>query len=367
MRILFCGGGTAGHVMPEIAMCEMAIKNIRDTQVAFVGRQNGNENKTIVNSGYKLYTIDIQGLSRSLSLKNIAAIFKLIRSKSDSVKIIREFNPDLIIGTGGYVCFPIIRQGQKMGIPTIIHESNAYPGLVTRMLGSGCTSVLLNFEGACKNLKRKDNVKVVGNPLRMDFKNVTREAARKAIGISDKEVLIVSFGGSLGAEVINNTIIAMMYKFSTHDNRIRHIHATGQSHYNEIEKAHPRLSKGLNGCRIVSYIENMPILMRAADIAITRSGAMTLSELAYAKTPSILIPSPNVVANHQYENAKFACEVGGAVMIEECELNTDTLITHVRALLEDPERRKEMSVNLSKLAKVDTEKKIIDAIKSAIM
>lgn len=367
MRILFSGGGTAGHVMPAIAMCEMAIKNIKGTSVAFVGRKDGSENKSIKSSGYQLYTIDIQGLRRSLSPSNVTSLFKLVKSMSTAKEIILEFQPDVIIGTGGYVCYPVIRQGQKMGIPTIIHESNAYAGLATRLLASKCNFVLLNFEGASDRLKRKDNITVVGNPLRMDFKNVSRESARRAIGLSERDCLIVSFGGSLGAEAINSAVIDTIYKYSVQNDKIRHIHATGQRHYHEIEKAHPRLVKGLNGCRIVSYIENMPILLKAADIAITRSGAMTVSELAYAGTPAILIPSPNVVANHQYENAKFVCDKGGAILISEEELDADMLIAAVSTLVDNKSKRDEMSRHISHLAQRDTEKKIIDVIKSIKM
>lgn len=367
MRILFCGGGTAGHIMPAIAMCEMAIKNIKGTSVAFVGRKDGSENRSIKNSGYHLYTIDIQGLRRSLSPSNITSLVKLIKSMSTAKEIIREFEPDVIIGTGGYVCYPVIRQGQKMGIPTIIHESNAYAGLVTRLLSAKCDSVLLNFEGASERLKRKDNITVVGNPLRSDFNNISREAARKAIGLSEMDCLIVSFGGSLGAEAINSAVVDTMYKYSAQNDKIRHIHATGQRHYREIEKAHPRLVRGLNGCRVVSYIENMPVLLRAADIAITRSGAMTISELAYAGTPAILIPSPNVVANHQYENAKYVCDKGGAILISEEDLDANMLLASLSTLVDNKRKRDEMSRNISRLAPKDTEKKIIDVIKNIKM
>ena len=177
----------------------------------------------------------------------------------------------------------------------------------------------------------------------------------------------MSFGGSLGAEAINSAVIDTIYKYSVQNDKIRHIHATGQRHYHEIEKAHPRLVKGLNGCRIVSYIENMPILLKAADIAITRSGAMTVSELAYAGTPAILIPSPNVVANHQYENAKFVCDKGGAILISEEELDADMLISAVSTLVDNKSKRDEMSRHISHLAPKDTEKKIIDVIKSIKM
>ncbi len=364
MRILFCGGGTAGHIMPAVAMCEMIGKNIKNCEFAFVGRRGGYENRSITSRGYKLYTIDIEGLQRKLSFKNVSAIIKVLKSGRKAKEIISDFNPDIVIGTGGYVCYPIIRAAQRLKIKTLIHESNAYPGLVTRLLGKKCDKLLLNHEITKKYLKKSNNSVVVGNPIRSEFSSMTKKDARQKLGIKNNEFFIVSFGGSLGSEILNNAMIKLMNEYSCHTLKVVHLHACGARYYNGIKEINPNLCMKNKQCSIVPYIDNMPIVLKAADLAITRSGAMTISEITHAKIASLLIPSPNVTANHQYYNAKSLSDVGAAIMIEEKDLSSEALIKIIKELKENDHKRNAMAEKAASVSRTDTEKKVLEEIKN---
>ncbi len=362
MKVLLCGGGTAGHVMPAIAIGEIIEKAFPGSEIRYVGRSNGDENKAYEKTGKKLYTIDICGIRRSLDTTNIKLVFKLIKSSRIAKRIISEFDPDLIIGTGGYVSFPFVYIGRRMRIKTMLHESNAYPGLVTRVFGPRCDKVLLNLEEAKKHLRKTKNCVTVGNPMRNAFSETTRETARRAYGLKSGDMLIVSFGGSLGSEALNNVIPEFMLNFVASQKQVTHIHATGRKSFEELKRKYPNLCTNHENARLIPYIEDMPTLLKAADIAITRSGAMTLSELIDCATPSILIPSPNVTANHQYENAKHLHKAGAAEIIEEKDLTTANLENTVRKLLSNPKQLRKMSEKAKSLQINDTESKIIKVI-----
>lgn len=366
MRVLLCGGGTAGHVMPAIAMAEIIKKSFPGSVIAFAGRRDGNENLSYEKSGHTLYTVDIVGLRRSLSINNIKAVFKAIKSSRDARAIITEFNPDLIIGTGGYVCYPFIRQGQRLGIKTMMHESNVAPGLVTRLLGRKCEKVMLNLEGTRKSLKYAENTVVVGNPTRSDFGTMSKMAARRRLGVRDDETLIVSFGGSLGAGVLNRAVGELIGQYTLGSEKIRHIHATGKGNFEEMKNQFPSLFLDDNKVKIVPYIDDMPTHLIAADLAITRSGAITVSELCRSGTPSILIPSPNVTANHQYANADYMRSLGASRLIEENELSAKRLYDEVNAILKSDEEMKKMARRAKGAYTRDTEKAIGNLIAKAV-
>lgn len=365
MRVLLCGGGTAGHVMPAIAIAEIIEKSFPNVEIAFAGRTAGAENEAYKRIGHTVYTVDISSFSRSLSFKNVSAVFKLIRASISAMGIVKSFAPDVIIGTGGYVCYPFIRQGQRLGVKTVIHESNVAPGLVTRILGPRCNKVMLNLEGTREHLRKASNTVVVGNPTRKDFGTLTRSEARVRLGIPDGKPLIVSFGGSLGAKMLNEAVLGFIEE-SAAGGKTWHVHATGRNHYENEKAKHPRLFGNLKNVRIVPYIDDMPTVLKAADIAITRSGAMTVSELGACGTPSILIPSPNVTANHQYYNAKYMESCGAAVVVEETNLSPAKLKTEVKRLLESRDTIRKMSVCAKGTAKTDTDALIKSAVEEIL-
>lgn len=363
MRILLCGGGTAGHVMPAVAMAEIIEKSFPECIIAFAGRKNGKENDAYKRTGRQLYEIDIQGISRSLSLNNVKSIFKLIKSSRIADRIISEFNPDIIIGTGGYVCFPFIQIGQRKKIKTVLHESNASPGLVTRLLSKRCDKVLLNLDCTKQYLKRTDNVEIVGNPTRNSFNKITKNEAKKALGIQTGQILIVSFGGSLGSEVLNENVCEFINRYTVNNKAIIHIHSTGRSKYDDIISKYPQFSGECQNIRILPYIDDIPTVLTAADIAITRSGAITISELCHSKTPSILVPSPNVTANHQLINALYMQKMGASIVIEEKNLTPDHINEAISELTKNTLKLKSMSDNAYRLYNKKTEESITISIK----
>ncbi|MBQ8372114.1 MAG: undecaprenyldiphospho-muramoylpentapeptide beta-N-acetylglucosaminyltransferase [Clostridia bacterium] len=366
MKILFCGGGTGGHVTPAIAMAQIITRfSDEKPDITFIGRRGGAENDAVTREGFRLLTLDVCGIRRSVSPKNFGAVLKALHARSEAKRIIAEASPDLIVGTGGYVSWPVISAGISKKIPTVIHESNAYPGLVTRLLGKKCTRVLLGYPEAKAFLRSKRNVRVVGNPIKTLTVGLTRDEARRRLGIGREDFFILSFGGSLGAKKINSVIRDLMLDYSLSEAGVVHWHATGRAEFENINGALPRELRGRSKCRMLPYIEDMPVFLRAADLAITRSGAMTVSELAEAALPAILVPSPNVVADHQYSNARAAAKAGGAVLIEEAKLTSSLLRKHIDRIRRDRALQKRMSSGMRSMYSVDTPRMIFDSLYEA--
>lgn len=347
MRIIFSGGGTAGHVTPAIAIAEELREDYNKNEILFIGRFSGEENKMITDSGFVLKTINICGIERKITFNNVKNVTTAIKSLGEAKKIIQGFSPDVVMGTGGYVCWPVIKSAQKLKIPTVIHESNAIPGLAVKLLAPKCECIMLNLKGSENQFKKAKKIITVGNPVRKKFSSITRENARKKLGIKDSEFLISSFGGSGGSKVINEAVISLMKSHSSKTKNIKHIHSSGRKYYNEIKTMYPDLTNGKYGCNIKPYIDDMSTVMAASDIIISRCGAMTISEIASVGVASILIPSPNVTNNHQLKNAKLIAESNAALMIEEKDLTEKSLLELVRKLEYDEALR----MNLAKRIK----------------
>ncbi len=365
MRVLLTGGGTAGHTNPAVAIGEYIMSRSSSSEILFVGRENGDENRAVTAAGFKLKTINIQGLVRSLDFQNIKRIALALGALKDARLIIKEFMPDVIVGTGGYVSWPCLHTGIKMNIPTFVHESNVAPGLVTRAVAKKCNRVLINLDGTRDYLKRQDNIVTVGNPLRLQFGNISKSDARRMLGIKHTDFFILSFGGSGGSDKMNEACIGLMKSHSQRSPKVKHTHAVGRRYFERYLKSEPALCRGGDGCKIVSYIDNMPIMLKACDLAIARCGAMTLSELACVGVPSILVPSPNVTDNHQYKNAMYLVEKNAGVMIEETELSERRLLDTVRRLEVDCEMRCSMSKSIKGLFASGAEEKIYNELISA--
>ncbi len=360
MRIIFCGGGTAGHITPAIAVAEEIIKVDKNAKILFIGRNGGRENELVTKAGFKIKTINVGGLKRSLSLKNIKTVLNAIKAIKSASKIIEDFKPDIILGTGGYVCWPVIYSGKKLGVRTAIHESNVTPGLTTRLIAGKCDKVFLNHNETAKHLSNKLNTVIVGNPLRSDFDKMTKAEAKRKLRFSQDEILIVSFGGSIGAEKINNVMLEVIEKFSSKEEKIKHIHSTGERYFSDLKIDSEKYKSA--GCTILPFIENMPTVLRAADIAVCRSGAMTLSELAASEVAAILIPSPNVTDNHQYKNAKHLMDLRAAVVIEEKNLSSEVLINELKSLKNDKNGRKKRAKTLNALQTPDSARLILEEL-----
>lgn len=368
MRVLMTGGGTGGHVNPALAIADIIKINEPDSEIAFVGTKTGIENKLVPKAGYKLYHIDIQGIRRSLSLSNIKTAYLVLVSPSHAKKIIKEFKPDIVIGTGGYVCWPLLKAAASMGIPTALHESNAIAGLAVKQLKNKVDVIMTNFESTTSTLKSKAKLICVGNPISCDFGRYSKEEARRMLGIPESvKTVILSYGGSLGSKRLNEACLEIMRDYSATDRSIMHYHSRGRIAAEETCKLFEEYGLGDKKNIIMSdYIYNMPVLMAAADIVICRAGAMTLSEIAAMKKAAIVIPSPNVTDNHQYKNAKVLSDAGAAVLIEESELDKISIAKKVKELVDDPERRERMESKIPEFVRADASKLIYKEIRTLL-
>ena len=354
MRVLIAAGGTAGHINPALAIAGALKKAEPSAEIHFAGRREGMEYGLVTAAGYPFHHIEINGFQRRLTPKNIArnfqALYHLALSGPRTAAILREVQPDLVIGCGGYVSGPVVRAEAKKGIKTAIHEQNAFPGVTNKLLAKDVDVVFAASAAAVEKLGAPDKTQVVGNPVRPEILTQDRAAARAAIGAGDRTV-ILSFGGSLGARRINEVVGALCgWEQKTHQN-VLHLHATGSRGvqlFQDLAKQEG-FAPGPN-LVVKEYIKNMPELLAAADLVISRSGALTLAELEAMGRAAILIPSPNVAENHQYYNALELQKAGAAVVIEEKDLTAEKLIETVQQLLAAPGRLAEMGRQARTLA-----------------
>ena len=366
MRILFTGGGTGGHVYPAIAIANTIKARFPEAEIAFVGTSRGIENKICKKEGFPIYHVEIMGFKRSLAPSNIKAFYYAVTAPKKAKKIIDEFKPDAVIGTGGYVCWPTCAAAAKEGIPTLLHESNARPGLAVKRLESVVDKILLNFSECAEYIgeEYRDKAVTVGNPLRKGFSAISREEARSLLGITDPaQRVILSYGGSRGAGKINETVVEFMKEYAPKNPNVLHIHATGEigkAYFKEKFKEYGLENQ--SNVKVYDYIDDMPIKMAAADVVICRAGAMTVSEVALMGKAAIFIPSPNVTNNHQYKNAKVLADKQAAVVIEEKDLTADLLCQRADELLKDDEARERMVERAVTFSDPNANKKIYDEI-----
>ena len=365
MKYLFTGGGTAGHITPALAVAEVLRETEDDAEILFVGREGGAENERVRALGYKVRELPVAGFERRFTMKNVKAILTLCRGLGTAGRILDEERPAVILGTGGYVSYPILHVGARRGISVFLHESNAAPGLAARRLAARCEAVLLGVPGSEGAFPASVHTEVVGNPVRRGFCERSKKEEKRRLGIPPDRLMILSFGGSLGSERMNELLLSFLAEDSSEQKKILHIHATGERYFSSLPEKYKRFTKGGGNCRILPYIDDMPRLMRAADIVISRGGAMTLSELAVAECAAILIPSPNVTENHQYKNAKHLSDAGAAILIEETELSEKSLTDAVRLLETDAARRLSMSRAIARFAMPGAAEKIAKILKSA--
>lgn len=364
MRVLFVCGGTGGHINPALAVAGYLKKQQPNAQILFAGSPLGMEAGLVPKAGFDFAPIKVKGFQRQLSWRNLKnnmmAVVYLTTSGYRSRQILREFRPDVVMGTGGYVSGPLVRQAAKMGISTLTHEQNAFPGVTTKLLSKYVDRVMLAVPEAKKYLNPNARFVVTGNPVREAFFTADRNAVRKKMGLEGK-ICVLSFGGSLGARRVNEAMAELIAHNQNNPN-IFHIHATG-AYGTEL---FPQLlkEKGITNSKtnpnldIREYIYDMPECFAAADLVIGRSGASTLSELEAAGKASILIPSPNVAENHQYHNAMTLVRKDAAVVIEEKDLTGKRLCDAFDRLFADPERLRRLGENAASLAINDANDRI---------
>lgn len=362
MRVLLSGGGTAGHINPALAIADKIKSEIPDAQIAFVGTPRGMENILVEKAGYEIFHVDVKGFQRKLTPKNIAVLWKAITSPIKAASIIKKFDPDIVIGTGGYVSWPVVKAAAKRKIPTAIHEQNAFSGVTTRMLSSFVDRVMISFEETRCQLKTKDeHIVLTGNPVRRELFEKNREEERRKLGITSGKYLL-SYGGSLGARAINDACLEMFKNNSFKDKNVFHTHAVGAYEWKKRAEEIKNLGETKNG-EALEYIYDMPSRMCASDLVVCRAGAITLAELAVLGKPAILIPSPYVTDDHQLKNAMVYERAGAAVIIEEKDLTFKKLKETVEELISDEDRLAEMSRAARSLAVRDTDERIFRIIK----
>ncbi|MEL4106012.1 UDP-N-acetylglucosamine--N-acetylmuramyl-(pentapeptide) pyrophosphoryl-undecaprenol N-acetylglucosamine transferase [Oscillospiraceae bacterium WX1] len=368
MKVLLTCGGTAGHINPALAIADELKKICPDCEILFVGSGRRLENRLIPMAGYDLDNIKISGFERSLSprklLFNAKALLNLIGAFGQTREIFRHFQPDIAIGTGGYVCYPVLKTASKKGIPTLIHESNAVPGLTTRLLSSKVDKVLVAFADVADLYPHPERVLFTGTPVRGDFTSQRKNEARLRLGI-DGRPLVVSFWGSLGAEKMNGDIIDFI-PYNIESRLFNHIHATGGSAA-VTQDVKRKIREKMTGdlprwIDIRTYIDNMPTVMAAADLVVCRGGASTLAELTLMGKPAVIVPSPNVTNNHQEKNAAQLSKAGGAVVLHERDCTGEKLYQTVKRLVSNKQQLAEMAVSMKKAGVPDSAKKIVELI-----
>ena len=367
MKILLAGGGTAGHINPAISIANEIKARRPDTELLFAAAPGGMEDTLVPKAGYPVAHIHVAGFRRSFSPADIAhnlkAVSYLATAGVKARKILNDFQPDAVIGTGGYLSGPVLLAAQKKKIPTFLHEANAFPGVTIKALSKRATVIMLAFPEAQQYLPAGKRYEVVGIPVRQSFVTTTKREARKKLGLDDN-FTILSFGGSQGALKINE-IAADIMQWHCKDGKINHIHGYGKHGRDTFPKMlkerHIDLSK-YPRIQAKEYIDNMNLYVAAADIVISRAGASTIMELEVAGKPSILVPYPYAAENHQYHNARVLSDADASILVEEKDYDREKLLQEIRELYEHPERLSELSQNASKLAVLDTTEKIYNII-----
>lgn len=355
MRIIFACGGTAGHINPAIAVAGRIKELMPDSEFLFIGAEDRMEVDLVPRAGYRIKTLSVKSLSRSKSIKgiirNIGAAWHLLVSTIKAKRIIREFKPDVVVGTGGYVCYPVLKAASILGIPTAIHESNAVPGLTTRMLAGVVNTIMLGFDESRKYYKQQEKTVVTGTPVRGEFAKYGKAAAKAELGLPLDKPLVVSVWGSLGAANMNCSMCEFI-KLAGSTSGFTLIHSAGSEGYEKmvttLRETVPDYEK--NGMDVREYIYDMPRVMAAADIVLCRAGASTISELTYMHKPTVFVPSPYVTNNHQFKNAKVVEDAGGAIIFEEGWFEAQELLDTVKRILSSPEELEKMSKAMEKLA-----------------
>lgn len=367
MKYVFAAGGTGGHINPALAVAGEIRKRDPNADIIFVGTKEKMESKLVPAAGFNFRNIEISGFQRKPTLhnliENIKTVIRVLKASGQARTILEEFCPDAVIGFGGYVSGPVVREAAKLGIKTVIHEQNAYPGVANKALAKKADLVLLTVPEAEQYLDCKNPPVVTGLPIREKIINANREFARKKLNIGDK-TLIFSTGGSLGAKTMNEVMTALMIKMKD-DDRLRFIHAYGQYGAWVPERLRENgISENDDKYDVREYIYNMDDCLAAADIVVSRAGASSISEIQALGKTAILIPSPNVAENHQYHNAMALVNQNAAFLVEEKELaeTPDAVERLVRQLIEKPEKIRAMGANAVQMAKTDAKDRICDLI-----
>ncbi len=368
MNVIFTCGGTGGHINPAIAVANIWKERHPDSNILFIGAKDRMEEELVPKAGYRLHTIPASGMSRGKNFAalryNLRAVSYVFQAVSSCKKVIRDFKADVVVGTGGYASFPALLAASMLGVPTCVHEANAMPGLTTRMIAGRADRVLTCFPESAKYYRHPEKVETVGMPVRREFIFTKKEDARKELGL-DERPLVVSAFGSQGAKAMNEVMADLFRLEKDACYPFQHIHAMGSYATDWMPELVAQKGVDLSenkGITMQEYIYNMPTVMAAADVIISRAGASSCNEIAASGTPCILIPSPNVTDNHQEKNARALADNGAAILVLEKDCTSQMLMEHITHLLADTDARRDMEKALRKMCVLDSAERLCDII-----
>ena len=366
MKVIIAAAGTGGHINPGIAIANKIKEKEPNSEIVFVGTDRGLEKDLVPRAGYELKTIDAYGLSKKISIENLKRLYKTYKGIGEAQKIVKDFNPDIVIGTGGYICGAVVLAAKKNNVPVLLHESNAFPGKAVQMLAKKADTILVSFKDAQDRIKNCKNVVFTGTPVKIKKQNYSESKKLEIInslGLSQTKPIVLIFGGSQGAQKINEAIINIIQNKLNKDYQM--IWATGPNQYDiikeELENNNINIEK-IENTKIVPYIYNMEEVENICDLVVARSGAMTITEISNLAKPSILIPLPNVSNDHQMHNAKVLEKIGSAKIITNDNLNGEILNKTIKSIVLDENICKKMGDNAFKVSTKDVEEKIYSEI-----
>lgn len=343
MRVVVSGGGTGGHIYPALMIAEQVCSQYPDGAALFIGTEKGLESKLVPKAGIPFQTIEISGFRRSLSLENVRTLIRFWRAINRAKAMLREYQPDVVIGTGGYVCAPVVYAAARLGIPTLIHEQNAIPGLSNAFLSRYADCVAISFKESEKHFRRAKSVVYTGNPRATAVVKADPRVSFQQLQLVSGIPIVLIFGGSRGALAVNRAVLDMLQHMAGYPHA-QFVYVTGEIYYERVLQQIADQGRRLpSHVHIFPYIYEMPSLLAATGVMIGRAGASSLAELTALGIPSILIPSPNVTNNHQEKNALALVQCGAAEMIRESELSGDVLFARLLSILQSPQRMKSMS------------------------
>jgi len=363
LRFIITGGGTGGHIYPALAIAKGLREKYPQAKILYVGKEKGLEANLAPAAGFAFRSIAVKGLKRSVSLENFLVLGQAGIGFFQAWRIITQFKPSAVIGTGGYVCGPVLMAAIFLRVPTMIHEQNALPGITNRILARFAGLVAISFAGAARHFPRGSRIKLTGLPVQPEFLQDGREQARQALGLPAGGFLVVSFGGSQGARSINRVMPEVIKKFKDRKD-VHFLHATGAGHYEEFSRGFTTPENGNN--TIKPYLYEMPQVLAAADLVICRAGAATLAELTATGVPAILIPYPYATGNHQEFNARFLEKAGAAIVIKDGLLTGAMLANQIENLLGDPGNLERMAGASKQLGRPQALKDILESLEGLL-
>ena len=370
MKVIIAAAGTGGHINPGIAIANKIEKEEQGSQIMFIGTKRGIENDLVPRAGYKLKTLEAYGFSKKISIENIKHTIKTIKSLKKAKQIIEEFKPDVVIGTGGYICGPVLTAAQKCNIPTVLHESNSFPGLAVKMLSKKTDVVLVGLKEAKENLKKAKKVVVTGTPTKikkLKLSDMEKYFLKEKLEFNPELPVVLVFGGSQGAKKINDALIDIIKKEKITQYQI--VWAVGPKNYEKVEEELKKSKieiQNIKNVKVMPYIYNMEEVMNVSDLLVCRSGAITITEISKIGKPAIFIPLPNVSQNHQEKNARVLEKINAAKIILNNELTGENLIKEINQIISNKQLLMQMGENANSINIDNVEDNIYKEIKNVL-